>query len=256
MIKRERAIYSSETALMPFSNPSAQGPLGRVMFCSVDTMFHLMLRASPLPQDDDFTGIARLVHEAVRAHNGNHPGVAREIRPGGRQFKQKECLLSVWFPGQIDLEDMVCIVDSIPELDSGWLRSAVDQLKEEAGLASEDLPFLNRYFNDNSSQYRFSEDSKTGAWFTHGWFSAKGGTAYFEPATPAQVLESVAQCLQDAASTTWGQQKNRDGVECVSLRVIWNQPRGGVHKSFNEIHSRFLSIPGVYEELPAPVLQR
>lgn len=252
---RQRAQYSSDTALLGFPNPAKTGPLDIVKFCSVDTMFHLFLRRSPYDGDDDFRNIARRVHQAVYDYNRNHPGVACDLRSSLKHPGQKECLMSVWFPGDIDLEDMVCVINSIPELkSSGWLRGSVDQLKEEAGLISEDLPFLNRYFNKHSSG-GFCETDPLVPWFKAGWLSGKGGTLYFHQKTPQPVIDHIAKTMQAAGSSvSFMHDTHRPWVRpsCLSLRFYWQETKSTCYKTFDTVQACLEQIPDVIQKEPRP----
>lgn len=224
-VKRLRARYPSENGLMGFSNPSSDGPVKFVSFCSVDTMFHIYLRYNPL-DDRDYFDIAQRVSKVVEDYSGNWPGPARDLRYAG-QGKTDECLLSLWFPGDIDLEDMVLMVDSIPELQtSGWLRNGVDALKERAGLAKDDLPFLVHYSDNNFVAMDRDLHLYRPTFFDSAWLSAAGGTLEFAADTTDGAIQSVVQAFTAAGAITSsplnheGEKGKYDGLR---LRFHWNQ---------------------------------
>lgn len=154
-IYQERASYSRDSGLMGFVNPSCNpaDPVRCVSFCSVDTMFHVYMGQNPFINDASGKIAAERLESAVKSYNGAWPGCTRGSHYDRITGTSNRWLL-VWGPGKIDLDDMVEIVNSVPELQtSTWLREKVGDLKVEAGIDRGDLPFLDHDRNPYNRYY-------------------------------------------------------------------------------------------------------
>lgn len=215
MDQRPRARYSINSSLMGFSNPLRKGPVDRVSFCVVDTMYHIFFRYDPLRQDDNFYSIGKKIREANIKQNGTDPSPAVSESSGGG------FIMSVWFPGSVDFEDLVAIVESVPELKAGWLRPAFEKFKTSCGLEKTDPPFFDRDINQG--------EGDAPDWYKGGWFSAKGGTVKLAelPDVLEDAFKKSGAILQPAVSS-------EDGF---SLRFTWKKAQENTRKSMERIRA-------------------
>ena len=207
----QRATYS--TGLISFKNPSREAALECVTFCAVDSMYHVFLRYSPIENDPKFELIRKKIRDSNRKHNSSDPGIAMDDRGN------HGAILSMWFPGDVDLEDMVAIVEGVKEFDTAWLRPEFNKFKEQAGLSADDLPHLNRF------DRWYVEDQINVPWYKNAGYSAKGGTVFFEYEPQGDLVKNFLDHLvQNGANLEQFTSTNtREGQ--FSLRFVWDKPK-------------------------------
>ncbi len=230
--RRRRARYSRDAGLMPFRNPSPFGPVNHVSFCSTDRMFHVIFRYSPIPGDGRYLEI---VHKIRSVPQKDHYEPVSHLANSVPQMctEDRRDIISMWAMGDIDLDDMVGIVESVPELQAGWVRPEVGKFKEIAGLDKSDLPFLDRDWNKKERD----------AWYKGAWLSGKGGTLELAVDVPNDVLGDIAEKIRREATEISICRQDDE----TRIRFLWSAPRPGFEDTRKHVRNLMDGLPGVLQ---------
>lgn len=249
--ERRRAKYSFCASVMFFSNPSDQGPLKEIGFCARDRMFHLYLRENYFKNKEAIDDLRGKIAASAFRHHRSFPTI------------EGEEVISVWpLRCPTDLEDMICIFDGVPELQASWLRASVNQLKNRAGLAADDLPYMDRHVNPKAVEWFFLNNEPRvirKEWYGAAWFSAKGGTLEFVPYMPSHFMDSAVTMLRQAGAEV---SRPAFSPERTSLSFTWRVPRKDLGETLEEIKKISGTLPPIVRcsvhaqrKVPAPLGQ-
>ncbi len=249
--RRRRAHYSNALGPIGFLNPG-DGPLQSVRMCIVDTMFHVCLRHDPLENLADpienWTLRKSLMNSNI-AVNGTEPaiGLAEWVDHEGSGLR-----LEMWHPGSVDLEDMVRIIENVPQLEGAWLRAALQSRNLEAGLKAEDLPHF-----DGDANPVYAGWGGDNGFYSHSWISAKGGTIHFKDNTPQNLMADIQRRmeLKDAEVGPAAINNICGRKNTISLRFIWNEAKKNIGKTRHEIHEVLDHTPGMIAYEAGTVLE-
>ncbi|MDX2027064.1 MAG: hypothetical protein SFW62_00320 [Alphaproteobacteria bacterium] len=219
---RIRAHYSH--GIIGFHNPLREAALQTVSFCPSDTMYHLRLHHSPIEDDSNCKQIAAKTREANLAHNGVDTNPTHDDK-----------IISVWFPGNVDLEDMVAIVERVPELNADWLRPEFNKLKIACGLTADDFPYLDRDEN-------YQGCGGNPRWYHEGWISAKGGTLLFSPYADEQDLILFAELMTAEGTICKPLTEYHEGRSYLAMPFHWAQALDDVYKTKQKLRGLFQTV--------------
>ena len=230
MQDRQRASYSH--GLIGLNNPDPNGLLEAAVYCPSDRMYHVRFNYDAATKEDDsYDAFSRTIAERIREANRVHNGADPRAEGGGGR------VISFWFPGDTDLEDMVAIMERVKELDTTWLRPALNELKKRCGLDEEDFPYLDR--DDNYNNMR-----RVVWWYEEGWISGKGGTLVLSSKIDRKTLRTLRECMwQKGAIPEQSENFDRhDYGSHLSIRFTWLEPLSDVWETREAMHDLLRSV--------------
>lgn len=248
--RRNRAHYSNALGPIGFFNPG-DGPLHSVRMCIVDTMFHVCLHHDPLENHDDpieHWTLRKSLMNSNSAVNGTEPAI------GLAEWEDRDgsgLRLEIWYPGSVDLEDMVKIIENVPQLEGAWLRAALQKKNIEAGLEAKDFP----HFDGDANPVYAGWDGNNG-FYLRSWISAKGGTMYFKADTPPSLITELQRQMELKNAQLDPAVINADGRNsAISLRFVWNGAKKNIRATRQAVHEVLDHTPGVIDYKAGPVLE-